>query len=70
MGTTVREIVEVMGGGVPGEGKVKAVQTGGPSGGCIPANLLDTPVDYDSLRQVEPSWGLGARLLWMRKRAW
>ena len=63
MGTTVREIVEVMGGGVPGEGKVKAVQTGGPSGGCIPAHLLDTPVDYDSLRQVGTIMGSGGAIV-------
>ncbi len=49
MGTTLREIVYEIGGGIPGGKKFKAAQTGGPSGGCIPASLIDTPVDYDSL---------------------
>ena len=52
MGTTLRHIVEEMGGGVPDGGQVKAVQTGGPSGGCIPAEHLDTPVDYESLAKL------------------
>ncbi|WP_204101962.1 MULTISPECIES: NADH-quinone oxidoreductase subunit NuoF [Spirulina sp. CCY15215] len=63
MGTSVRDIVEVMGGGVPGGGKVKAVQTGGPSGGCIPEHLLDTPVDYDSLKQVGTIMGSGGAIV-------
>ena len=58
MGTTLRQIVEAMGGGVP-EGEVKAVQTGGPSGGCIPAHFLDTPVDYQSLQQLGTIMGSG-----------
>jgi bidirectional [NiFe] hydrogenase diaphorase subunit len=62
MGTTLRTIVEEMGGGVPG-GKVKAVQTGGPSGGCIPASLLDTPVDYDSLAKVGSIMGSGGMIV-------
>ncbi|NEO27461.1 MAG: NADH-quinone oxidoreductase subunit NuoF [Kamptonema sp. SIO4C4] len=62
MGITLREIVEEMGGGVPG-GKVKAVQTGGPSGGCIPENLLDTPVDYDSLKEVGSMMGSGGMVV-------
>ena len=49
MGTTLREIVEEIGGGIPNGKKFKAAQTGGPSGGCIPASLIDTPIDYDSL---------------------
>ncbi|MCF7676365.1 MAG: NAD(P)H-dependent oxidoreductase subunit E, partial [Akkermansiaceae bacterium] len=49
MGTPLRHLVEVLGGGVLKGKKLKAVQTGGPSGGCIPAELLDTPVDYESL---------------------
>ena len=49
MGTTVREIVFDIGGGIPNGKAFKAVQTGGPSGGCIPASLLDTPIDYDNL---------------------
>ena len=49
MGTTLREVVEDIGGGVPGDHTFKAAQTGGPSGGCIPASLIDTPIDYDNL---------------------
>jgi bidirectional [NiFe] hydrogenase diaphorase subunit len=62
MGITLREIVETMGGGVP-DGEVKAVQTGGPSGGCIPASLLDTPVDYDSLTAVGSMMGSGGMVV-------
>ncbi|MFZ9738087.1 MAG: NADH-quinone oxidoreductase subunit NuoF [Prochlorotrichaceae cyanobacterium] len=63
MGTSVRQIVEVMGGGVPNGGRVKAVQTGGPSGGCIPEHLLDTPVDYDSLRTLGTMMGSGGMIV-------
>ncbi|NJK39386.1 MAG: NADH-quinone oxidoreductase subunit L [Oscillatoriales cyanobacterium SM2_3_0] len=63
MGITLREIVEDMGGGVPDGGKVKAVQTGGPSGGCIPAHLLDTPVDYESLTQLGSMMGSGGMVV-------
>ena len=49
MGTTLREIIDDIGGGIPNGKKFKAAQTGGPSGGCIPADLIDTPVDYDNL---------------------
>src|SRR5262249_16984007 len=63
MGTTLRHIVEVMGGGVPGGGRVKAVQTGGPSGGCIPAEHLDTPVDYESLTQLGSIMGSGGMIV-------
>jgi bidirectional [NiFe] hydrogenase diaphorase subunit len=62
MGITLREIVEEMGGGAP-EGAVKAVQTGGPSGGCIPASLFDTPVDYESLGQVGSIMGSGGMIV-------
>lgn len=62
MGITLREIVEDMGGGLT-EGTVKAVQTGGPSGGCIPASLLDTPVDYDSLRAIGSMMGSGGMVV-------
>jgi bidirectional [NiFe] hydrogenase diaphorase subunit len=62
MGITLREIVEEMGGGVP-NGEVKAIQTGGPSGGCIPKHLLDTPVDYDSLRTVGSIMGSGGMVV-------
>ena len=62
MGISLREIVEEMGGGVP-EGEIKAVQTGGPSGGCIPASLLDISVDYDSLRQIGSTMGSGGMVV-------
>lgn len=58
MGTTIREIVEEIGGGAE-DGLVKAVQIGGPSGGCVPAHLLDTPVDFESLRDVGAIMGSG-----------
>jgi bidirectional [NiFe] hydrogenase diaphorase subunit len=59
MGTTLRTIVEEIGGGAPGGVAVKAVQTGGPSGGCIPAALFDTPVDYESLMRIGSMMGSG-----------
>ncbi len=59
MGTTLREIVVGIGGGVPDGGRVKAVQIGGPSGGCLPEKLLDTPVDYESLSAVGAIVGSG-----------
>ncbi|MBE9174123.1 SLBB domain-containing protein, partial [Cyanobium sp. LEGE 06143] len=63
MGTSLRTVVQTIGGGVPGgagaDGGVKAVQTGGPSGGCIPAPLLDTPVDYERLRELGSMMGSG-----------
>jgi bidirectional [NiFe] hydrogenase diaphorase subunit len=62
MGITLREVVEELGGGAP-EGAVKAVQTGGPSGGCIPASLFETPVDYDSLGQVGSIMGSGGMIV-------
>jgi len=63
MGTTLRKIVEQMGGGAPESGKIKAVQTGGPSGGCIPAEALDTPVDYDSLTKLGSIMGSGGMIV-------
>jgi len=63
MGITLREIVEELGGGVPNGGTVKAVQTGGPSGGCIPAALFDTPVDYESLGRVGSIMGSGGMIV-------
>jgi len=63
MGTTLREIVEEMGGGVPDGGKVKAVQTGGPSGGCVPAHLLDTPIEYESLQRLGTIMGSGGMIV-------
>ena len=49
-----------IGGGIPEGGKFKAVQTGGPSGGCIPEQFLDMPVDYESLARSVPSWAPAA----------
>jgi bidirectional [NiFe] hydrogenase diaphorase subunit len=63
MGTPLRDIVEAMGDGVPGGGTVKAVQTGGPSGGCVPAELLDTPVDYESLVRLGSIMGSGGMIV-------
>ncbi len=62
MGTTLRQIVEEMGGGVP-DGTAKAVQTGGPSGGCIPASAFDTSVDYESLAQLGSIMGSGGAIV-------
>ena len=63
MGTPLRTIIEEMGGGVPDGGAVKAVQTGGPSGGCIPAEALDTPVDYESLASLGSIMGSGGMIV-------
>ena len=63
MGTTIREIVEEIGGGVSDDVTVKAVQTGGPSGGCIPAHLFDTPVEYDSLQKLGTIMGSGGMIV-------
>ena len=59
MGVTIREIVEEIGGGVAGGRRFKAVQVGGPSGGCVPAELADTPVDYEALSEVGAIMGSG-----------
>jgi NADH:ubiquinone oxidoreductase subunit F (NADH-binding)/ferredoxin len=59
MGTTLREIVYEIGGGLPNGKEFKAAQTGGPSGGCIPARHLDTPIDYDSLLSIGSMMGSG-----------
>jgi len=63
MGLTLREIVHEIGGGIPGGKKFKAVQTGGPSGGCIPESLLDLPVDYESLTQAGAIMGSGGMIV-------
>jgi len=63
MGTPLRQIVEEMGGGAPDGRKIKAVQTGGPSGGCIPAQHLDTPVDYESLGKLGSIMGSGGMIV-------
>jgi len=59
MGVTLRELVFDIGGGIPGGKKFKAVQIGGPSGGCIPADYLDTPIDYESLKRLGTIMGSG-----------
>jgi bidirectional [NiFe] hydrogenase diaphorase subunit len=63
MGTSLRTVVETMGGGVPDGSAIKAVQTGGPSGGCIPAALLDTPVEYESLLALGSMMGSGGMVV-------
>ena len=63
MGTTLREIVEEIGGGIPNGKKFKAAQTGGPSGGCIPAEHLDVPVDYDNLIAIGSMMGSGGLIV-------
>jgi len=63
MGTTLREIVEEIGGGIPNGKKFKAAQTGGPSGGCIPAELIDTPIDYDNLLAIGTMMGSGGLIV-------
>ncbi len=63
MGTTLREVVEQIGGGIPNGKKFKAAQTGGPSGGCIPESLYDTPIDYDSLIAIGSMMGSGGLIV-------
>lgn len=63
MGTTLREIIYDIGGGIPGGKTFKAAQTGGPSGGCIPAEHLDTPIDYDSLSKLGSMMGSGGLIV-------
>lgn len=63
MGTTLREIVEEIGGGIPGGKKFKAAQTGGPSGGCIPAEHLDVPIDYENLMAIGSMMGSGGLIV-------
>ena len=63
MGTTMREIVEEIGGGCPNGKKFKAAQTGGPSGGCVPASKLDVPIDYDSLKEIGSMMGSGGLIV-------
>ena len=63
MGTTLRVIIEEIGGGIPNGKKFKAVQTGGPSGGCIPASLMDIPVDYDNLISIGSMIGSGGMIV-------
>ncbi len=63
MGTTLRTVVEEIGGGIPDGKKFKAAQTGGPSGGCIPASLIDTPMDYESLTAIGSMMGSGGLIV-------
>ncbi len=63
MGTTLREVIEEIGGGIPNGKKFKAAQTGGPSGGCIPADLIDTPIDYDNLIAIGSMMGSGGLIV-------
>ncbi|WP_426350721.1 NADH-ubiquinone oxidoreductase-F iron-sulfur binding region domain-containing protein [Alloiococcus sp. CFN-8] len=63
MGTTLREVIYDIGGGIPGGKKFKAAQTGGPSGGCIPASLIDTPMDYESLISIGSMMGSGGLIV-------
>ena len=63
MGTTIREIIYDIGGGIPNDKKFKAVQMGGPSGGCIPADHQDTPIDYESLKELGSMMGSGGMIV-------
>ncbi|MBP5356566.1 MAG: NADH-quinone oxidoreductase subunit NuoF [Clostridia bacterium] len=63
MGTPLRKVIEDIGGGIPNGKKFKAAQTGGPSGGCIPASLIDTPVDYESLIAIGSMMGSGGLIV-------
>ncbi|MDD5426561.1 MAG: FAD-dependent oxidoreductase [candidate division Zixibacteria bacterium] len=63
LGTKIRDVVYDIGGGAVGEAKIKAVQTGGPSGGCIPARMFDLPIDYDSLTKAGSIMGSGGMIV-------
>lgn len=63
MGTTLREIIYDIGGGIPNNREFKAAQTGGPSGGCIPKEHLDTPIDYESLKEIGSMMGSGGLII-------
>ena len=63
MGTTLREVIEEIGGGVPHGKKFKAAQTGGPSGGCIPASFYDVPIDFKSLSEIGSMMGSGGMIV-------
>jgi NADH:ubiquinone oxidoreductase subunit F (NADH-binding)/ferredoxin len=63
IGTTLREIIYNIGGGIKGDGDFKAVQTGGPSGGCLPRHLIDLPVDYDTLAKAGSIMGSGGMIV-------
>ena len=63
MGMTINEVVRTIGGGTSGKGKIKAIQTGGPSGGCIPASMFDMPIDYESLKNAGSIVGSGGMIV-------
>ena len=63
MGITLREVIFDIGAGIPGGHQFKAAQTGGPSGGCLPSQYLDTPIDYDSLREAGSIMGSGGLIV-------
>ena len=63
IGTTLREVIYDIGGGIPGGKKFKAAQTGGPSGGCIPASHIDTPIDFETLRELGSMMGSGGLIV-------
>ena len=63
MGTTLREVIEDVGGGIPNGKKFKAIQTGGPSGGCITAEYIDTPIDYSTLNELGSMMGSGGMIV-------
>ncbi len=63
MGTSLHKLINDVGGGIPGNKEFKAVQIGGPSGGCIPASMADTPIDFDSLREIGSMMGSGGMIV-------
>ncbi|MFZ0796424.1 MAG: NADH-quinone oxidoreductase subunit NuoF [Terriglobales bacterium] len=63
MGITLRDVIYEIGGGIPDHKQFKAVQTGGPSGGCIPSSLIDLPIDYESLKEVSSMMGSGGMIV-------
>ncbi|MDI6917906.1 MAG: hypothetical protein QMC80_08955 [Thermoplasmatales archaeon] len=63
MGITLKEMVYDIGGGIPNGKKFKAVQTGGPSGGCVPKEFLDTPIDYENLKSLGSIMGSGGMVV-------
>jgi NADH:ubiquinone oxidoreductase subunit F (NADH-binding) len=63
MGTTLREVIFNIGGGIPNDKQFKAVQTGGPSGGCIPARYINIPIEYDTLTELGSMMGSGGMIV-------
>jgi NADH-quinone oxidoreductase subunit F len=70
MGIPLGTIIYDIGGGIPNNKKLKAVQIGGPSGGCIPIEHLNTKVDYESLKELGAIMGSGGLIVWMKKPVW